>query len=224
MTRRRIPVSEDQDRRIKEQQRKEQERREERRNKLFPPEIDLRPICRDSDKFYVTVFLVHPYEGKKEWLRLGRADFTRGESRTNDKWRLNARLGPENRKRGAPTDFEHDSAYACDLSFVGVNLDMVLGHTTMLTGYIDPSQGTGRVGDEDVHVDFHVPEPGYDPRKHPDAHTCEDKICTSVPLKDGGGPHTIVPEGFYKSPFNRKLYETVRGWRVEIWIGMVEEE
>jgi hypothetical protein len=170
--------------------------------------IDLRPICRDSDQFTTTVYLVHPYEGKEPWLILGLSSLNRRDGRNSHRWDLRARLGAESPERGVPTDFEHDNAYAAWLPLIAVSFDMVMERIFVFTAHIDPTPNLS---------DFRVPDPDYDPRKHPNAFECEDESCTSL---QEGRPHTIVPEGFYSPPFNHELHEKVRGWQVEIWIDL----
>lgn len=176
------------------------------------PEIDLRSICRNRNRETATVFLVPPYDGRRPWLHLGEVSLYRSHNHhTRHQWLLKAFLGDESAGRCPPTDFEHDSAYACWLPLIGVELDQVSYHQTHLSGFIDPSQD-GR------YPKFRVPEPGYDPRKHPDAVECDAEECLTTSVEDGGGPHIIVPEGLFVPPFNPKLYEAVRGKRVEIII------
>jgi hypothetical protein len=189
--------------------------------KEAPPEIDLRPICRRSDKIQATVYMDPPYEGQSVWLRLGEVQLIpRDGHRFTGWWTLKAYMGPENDKRGTPTDGEHDSAYACQLPLIGVTMGMVMYHTTLITAYVNPALDL-----DDDHNGFYVPTSSdYDPRKHPDAEECDNEDCLKEDPKDGNGPHILVPEGFYVPPYNRELYERVRGQRVEIRIGQANDE
>ena len=97
------------------------------------------------------------------------------------------------------TDFEHDSAYALRLPLIGLKFVMSYNHTIHFEAYIDPHN-------ED---EFRVPPVNYDPTKHERAYTCED--CEEH--------HPVVPEGFYVPPFDKELYDKVKGHKVRITIG-----
>jgi len=160
---------------------------------------DLRSITRRSDTCVTTVCLRRSYKDRDfKWLVLGEAHLTSRDG-GNKGWNLKAYL------TSGVTDFEHDSAHALDLPLIGVQLDSVYYHSTHITGYIDPEMDSSS---------FRVPLPGYNPMKHEDAIECNDDRCE----KD---PHIIVPEGLYTPPFNRGLFDAVRGKRVEIHIGPV---
>jgi hypothetical protein len=163
---------------------------------------DLRAISRDSARLVTHVRLYVDWDNRNaiEWLTLG-ASSVRYNSSTH-KHSLEARLG------GGATDFEHDSAYAIRLPLIGLKFDdlLVYNHQTRLVGWVDPE-------DEE---NFRVPRPGYDPTKLPDAFTCKE--CK------GKDKHVIVPEGYYVPPRDRDLYRAVRGKRVDIVIGYVDEE
>lgn len=172
-----------------------------------PQETELRRICRDSTRRWVSVMLVD-WRGMNHtpWLWLGETSLERPGSGTGKTWWLQAGLGPRRRKNeGVPTDREHDNAWACRLPLIGVELESIRYHHTVISAWVgtDPT-------------DFHVPLPGYDPRRHPDAVVCAEKSCLEIPPEDGGGSHIIVPEGFYVPPFEEELFQAVRGQRVEI--------
>jgi hypothetical protein len=124
-------------------------------------------------------------------------------------------LGPRSDEEAVPTDREEDSAYACILPLIGVEIASVYYHNTTVSAWIDPDCAT-------PFTQFHVPKPGYDPREHKDAVMCQSESCLETPLEDGGGPHVIVPEGFYTPPFDEELYEQVRGKQVEIFFHNIE--
>lgn len=154
---------------------------------------DLRSITRDSARCVTTVYVTStdnlPRYAQTQWLVFGRAE-------------LRLDLQPVQLQafltRGA-TDFEHDSAKALVLPLVGVTLDSVTNHVTVLTGIV-----ASRVPE-----DFRVPWPGYDPFQ--EALPCEADVC-----KDA--PHPIVPEDFYVPPSNPFLYKEVEGRYVRITI------
>lgn len=182
------------------------------------PEIDLRPICRDSSACAVLVSLVEPFDtGRQQWLHLGRSSLEHhGHERHYGRWFLMARMGADGANRGVPTDPEHDSAYACKLPLIGVSVTSIREHQTTARGFIDPTLDVN-----DPHNGFCVPSSSdYDPRKHPDAAECDEKSCLESSVEDGGGPHIIVPEGFYVPKFDRALYEAVRGREVEVFFYM----
>lgn len=176
-----------------------------------PPETDLRPISRDSDRCLSTVYIELDWETKVKWLTFGQAQLVHQSDtsyREQGRWRLEAHMG-----MGA-TDFEHDSAYALRLPLIGVHFCGIRYQQTHIVAWVDPN-----LNPTDRSNDFHVPGPGYDPTKLPEAHVCKLKECRK--------PHPIVPQGHYVPPFNADLYQLVRGKRVEITIGVIlksEEE
>ena len=173
-----------------------------------PPLTDLRSITRDSKRCETRVILQLDWRTKSEWLVFGQAQLrAQRESQPDGRFRLEARMTE------GVTDFEHDSAYALKLPLIGVQFSSMLVHyhQTHLIGWVDPDA-------EDM--DFMVPNPGYNPMKHKDAHVCKDKSC----LKENPKGHIIVPQGFYVPPPNPALYKLVRGKRVEIIIGLVVKE
>lgn len=174
---------------------------------------DLRPITRMADRCHAVVVVELGFDKKVRWLELGQVQLRRQrESSGINAYRLEAYLTE------GVCDFEHDSAYALRLPLIGVQLgDLGIHyHNTVLTAWIDPNAV------DTFSQDFHVPRPGYDPTKHPKAVTCEgiyDEKKKKYCKWNEGKPHVIVPEGFYVPPFDRELYEAVRGKRVEITIG-----
>jgi hypothetical protein len=176
-------------------------------------ETDLREISRESDICSTVVRLSLDWNRDDarppviDWLKFGQANLRRQIDSSHDgRYRLEAYL-----KEGV-TDFEHDSAYALRLPLVGVQLSTlpVLYHNTILVGWVDSAQ------DED-YEDFHVPRPGYNPMKHPEAHICKSEYCKR------DEEHIIVPEGFYVPPFDQELFDFVKGKRVEIIMGPVRK-
>jgi len=88
-------------------------------------------------------------------------------------------------------------------------------HQFHFQGFVDPSAGEGR------HPTFHVPLPGYDPTKHPEAETCNGIYDGKKNWCKWGDKkkHVIIPEGFYVPPFEPELFKLVAGQRVEIVLG-----
>jgi hypothetical protein len=178
--------------------------------KAGPPEIDLRPICMDSNRHEVTVTLITPFEENRfEWLRLGLSCLEIVDhSRMRSRWHLTAKVDAESPERSGPTDYDHDNIFACKLPLVGVSFAGIHYHQVIVRGFIDPT-----IDVNDEHNAFRVPaSSNYDPRKDPEAFECEDKHCLRG---SEGRKHTIVPDG-YVPKFNRALYEVVRGHEVEI--------
>jgi hypothetical protein len=187
-------------------------------------ETDLRSITRDSKRFvcHVTIDLGwtrsgHPW--KLQWLTMGQAQIHSQRDNNDGRWRLEAHL------KDNACDFEHDTAYAVRLPLIGLQLGPLAVHysRTHLTAWVDPDAGdeTGR------HSEFHVPRPGYNPMEHPEASRCEgiyNETKEQWCKWNDGKPHVIVPEGFYVPPFDKELYDAVRGKRVEIVIGPAFED
>jgi len=161
---------------------------------------DLRSITRRSKLCLTRVFVDTPSKEHVPWLVLGESRVETQRERHDGSWRLSAFLG------GGVTDVEEDSAYALRLPLVGLFFERVSYQSSHLTAWVDPNAGP--TGFER----FHVPRPGYDPAKLPNAWMCE----TCKPS------HPIVPEGYYVPPFDPELYRIVRGARVEIEVGVVE--
>lgn len=157
---------------------------------------DLTEITRNNKVARTVVYLDIGYGEKIQWLTLGQA-----EVRNEGKICWLAAYLPE-----GVSDFEHDSAYALRLPLIGLKLEHVWYHTTYLTAWVDPNDAES----------FHVPLPGYNPMKLPGASICKEKYC--------GNKHPMVPEGHYVPPHNKELFEAVRGKKLEIVIGLVDEK
>ena len=161
------------------------------------PLIDLRAVTRQSDRYMTTVRLHRDHFRSKEWIVMGQARLVaRYRSQGPTIWTFDAYLTE------GVTDFEHDSAYAIRIPLVGVEFRSVYYGQTEVIAAIDPMDFEG----------FHVPPPGYNPMKHPDAHECKSEHCEE--------PHVIVPEGNYVPPNNVELFKMVRGRFVEITFGV----
>jgi len=162
--------------------------------------VDLRPITRRADTCLTTVHVHMDWDERRKvkWLVFGEAHIQKFERKSQ--YLLKAYLPAD------VTDFEHDSAYAFRLPLVGLELDpLVLSyHQVSFVAIVDPNNPE----------DFRVPRPGYDPLKMEGTTTCTyHERCKAK-------PHLIVPEGFYAGPpFDRELYEMLRGKRVEIAVG-----
>ena len=173
-------------------------------------ETDLLPISRGTDKCisYVTLDWGN-YDDRITWLKFGEASL-RTNDRRDGRWNLEARMG-----LGA-TDPEHDTAFALRLPLIGVEFEWADHHQFRFHGFVDPSAGEGR------HPTFHVPLPGYNPTKHPEAETCNgvyDEKKGQYCKWNDKKKHIIVPEGFYVPPFDAELYKLVAGKKVEIVMG-----
>jgi hypothetical protein len=163
--------------------------------------VDLRSITREADRIRTKVVLLDRFSSERTpWLLFGSCQVRFFENKHS--WWLSAYM------TSGVTDFEHDSAYALRLPLIGMTFDGVEYGSTLLRAWVDP-EGTD---------DFCVPTSSeYDPTKHPDATTCNYDRCAE-------DPHIIVPEGFYVPPFDRQLFERVRGRKVEIRIGPARED
>lgn len=95
------------------------------------------------------------------------------------------------------TDFEHDHAHAFRMGIIGLTFDFMDNGSSYFNAYIDPESP----------LDFHVPNPGYDP--FVGAVKCRDKHCSN-------NPHVIVDEGFYIPPINEELWLKFRGCNIDI--------
>jgi hypothetical protein len=160
---------------------------------------DLRPYCRESKTAETTVDIFEWIDDRQQhpWLKLGQVQLEPSESRNRPRvWTLKAFLD-----RNA-TDQEHDSAQILRLPLIGVELQMIAYQRILLYAYIDPS-----IEDDDRFGHFRVPRPDYNP--FPKDH----EVCTSCDKK-----HPIVQ---YLPPFDKQLYQSVRGKAVEIAIGPV---
>jgi hypothetical protein len=166
------------------------------------PETDLTKITRESKTQRTEVFVEWGHhEQKLRWLTLGQSRLRRAHDRDDGCWQLAAYL------TAGVTDFEHDSAYALQLPLVGLHFKSVEYQRATFEAWVDPNPN-------DL-SSFHVPRPGYNPMKLPEAYICKMKgQCAKE-------PHIIVPEGFYVPPVDEDLWLLVRGRRVEIRIGPV---
>lgn len=167
------------------------------RSKL--PLVDLRSICREPDRCLTTVSVLvdrHMMVPHK-WLLLGQGHLDRRDERT-DECVLRAYLGNH------ATDFEHDSAYALQLTLYGVVWKMVTYHRAVFRAIIPP--------DLDL-TDFRVPQPGYDPFSLKDTVGCD--TCANK--------HPVVPQGHYVPHGDPATLDIVRGKRVEVMFGFAED-
>lgn len=166
------------------------------------PLTDLRSITRRSAECETTVTIVGPYDNfRHPWLRWGEAnlrDFG-GEGGRRKDVLLTAYLDNA-------TDFEHDSAHALQLPLIGWTFDSMRYHAVRFSAWVLPTL-------DPSWDQFRVPGPGYNPLAHPETIDCDNENCIGP-----GGPHRIVPEGFYIAPHNPELYERVRGQQVLVTI------
>jgi hypothetical protein len=172
------------------------------------PKCDFRSISRDADRAFTRVSLMldrfDPIE--YQWIIAGQGQLDRrGNEPGNDRYVLRCYLG-----RNA-TDFEHDSAYAFQLTLYGVRFVHTWYGSTTLTAFIPP--------DLDIE-DFRVPKAGYDPFKLEGTEICDDPNFYGPDHK----PHPIVPEDCYVPKGDPKQLKLVRGRFVKIEFGYVHPE
>lgn len=165
------------------------------------PNLDLRNITQDPEDACteIKVKLMHHHFS---WIKAGRLSRLEFNGRSDPPgWRLAARMA------GGATDFEHDSAYAFSLSIISPTIEMGINGFVWIHAYINPNPY--------LDDDFRVPTSSeYDPCKLVGSHICEEEAC----LKDGG-PHPIVPEGYWFPPRNTDLFKRLRGTPITIIVG-----
>lgn len=155
---------------------------------------DLHSITRSPDKCRSFVWIVDDDDDdhpRHDWLVFGEADL---RARDNGKSWLEAYLNNA-------TDFEHDSAFALRIPLVGLQFVRMRHSSALFRAWVDPNG----------YDEFYVPLPGYNPLEHKDTVKCDGKRC--------GYKHFIVPEDLYVPPFNKELYEAVRGKEIQIRVG-----
>jgi len=171
---------------------------------VIPPNMDFRPLSRNSDKILTTVILYTDHE-RSEWIKLGEIMLrSRDSHHFRGIWELGAYLSNA-------TDFEHDAAWLLKMELVGVTFDSIEYGQTRFEGFIRAdSEECFKIGDAD-----------YNPLKHPEAKSCKG---TAKEYCRRGEKHVIVPEGFYVPPVNAPLFNIVRGRRVEVITGPIIKE
>ena len=183
-------------------------RREEKPKPKCPVELtDLTHLtCGPRDNRRTWVRLEWDFEERDEWLKFGVATLRpQSDRRNTNQWCLEAPMA------NGITDFEHSTAIAVRLPIVGLYLNFMSHGTAHYTAFVDSSAYVYDAHRPD-RSNFHVPRPGYDPRKHKGSHQCEMKECRV-------SKHLIIPEGFYVPPVDPELYEAVKGKKVEIIFG-----
>lgn len=179
-----------------------------------PKLIDLRPICRKTDReCSVNVrFRGHVYP----WLRLGEVSLIAPDSRhAVQKWDLKAYLGDPNPEHSVPTDREHDSSHACVLSLIGVVVQYISSYHVSLEGFIEATDFNS----------FRVPDETYQPLegKGPED-LCPQPGCADLDLEFGGGPHYFTDYLPPQSDATREMFHHLRGCPVEISIFSPENQ
>lgn len=169
---------------------------------VIPPNMDFRPLSRNSDKIETTIILYTDYE-RSEWIKLGEIMMRERGSNFKGIWQLSAYLLNA-------TDFEHDTASILRMELVGVTFTAVEYGQTRFEGFI-------RADEEDQ---FRVGGPDYNPLTLKDTKQCKGTRKDYCKWADGK-PHPIVPEGFYIPPVNAELFNIVRGRRIEVVTGPV---
>jgi hypothetical protein len=165
---------------------------------VIPPDMDFRPLSRNSDKISTTVTLYTDYE-RSAWIKLGEIQLREHNSNHRGVWMLSAYLLNA-------TDFEHDSAHLLKMELVGVTFTAVEYGQTRFEGFI-------RADDEDV---FRVGGPDYNPLLLKETTRC--KRCR------GKEAHPLVPEGHHVPPLNAELFNIVRGRRIEVVTGILHQK
>ena len=166
----------------------------------IPPNMDFRPLSRNSDKILTTIILYTDHE-RSEWIKLGEIMLRERGNNFKGIWQLSAYLLEA-------TDFEHDSAHLLKMELVGVEFTAVEYGQTRFEGFI---RG-------DMEDDFRVGGPDYNPLALPETKQCKG---TKKDYCKRGEPHPIVPEGYYVPPVNAELFNIVRGRRIEVITGPV---
>ncbi len=166
------------------------------------PVLDLRHLtCAKDDRRRTTIFLETSFEVCVEWITVGSVSLMPWNDRRSGRWSLESKIA------GGATDFDHSTVRIVRLPLIGLEFEHASG-AVRFHAWIDP-------GADDS--EFRVPPPDYDPVAHPKTHTCKDGPCAK-------NPHPIVPEGLFLPPFNRELFEQVRGKRVEIVMHQARSE
>jgi hypothetical protein len=169
----------------------------EKLSKVKIDRVDFRKITRRSKTCVTTVTIHLDWNTRVEWLTFGEANIQKFENQS--RYLLKSYL------LEGTTDFEHDSAYVLRLPLIGLEFGDLYYHRTSFSAIIDPNNPE----------DFRVPGSGYDPFKMKEIVRCKDGSCAKH-------PHWIVPEGYYAgAPFDRELFEVVRGKKVEITVSPV---
>lgn len=168
----------------------------------IPPNMDFRPLSRNSDKIETTVILYTDHE-RSEWIKLGEIQLRERSDPFKGIWSLGAYLLNA-------TDPEHDSAHLLKMELVGVTFTAVEYGQTRFEGFI-------RADEEDS---LRVGGPDYDPIKLAKPCKGTPRVCKWGENK----PHPMVPEGFYLPPANPALFNIVRGRRVEVITGPVRKK
>ncbi len=160
------------------------------------PLLDLRSITRNSDRARCSIKVRTPEDGFLiDWIVCGAVSMHR---EPNSSW-IEARL-----KYGI-TDFEHDSAFAFKLPLIGLTYRYTQRHCNRFSAHIDPHDADG----------FRIPPVGYDPTKLEGTRNCLN--C------EGSEAHLMVDEDHWMPPSDKALFEIVRGLKVEISIGVINE-
>lgn len=171
---------------------------------VIPPNMDFRPLSRNSDKILTQVLLYTDHE-RSEWIKLGEIMLRQRDSHHfRGVWELGAYLSNA-------TDFEHSAAWLLKMELVGVTFTAVEYGQTRFEGFI-------RADEEDQ---FRVGNADYNPLTLPESKKCggaKKDYCRR------GEKHIIVPEGFYVPPTNADLFHIVRGRRVEVITGVIGDE
>jgi hypothetical protein len=160
-----------------------------------PPVLDFRP---DGLSLASTTVLVHADYRGHAWIHAGEIELTERAWSQGSRgcWTLEVR-------RHDATDFEHDAAVALRIGLAGVSFRMASGGRLWLDGVVagdDPGM-------------FRVPEPDWNQLEG--AFECRRVQCRAKAQQ-----HLVVEEGRYIPPPNAKLFDRLRGLRIEIITGI----
>lgn len=140
--------------------------------------------------------------GYFEWIVCGETCLNR--TGTDRKWTIGAYLDKA-------TDGDHDTAYAFRFTLIGVEFEFMSSGTSHFVGWIASDEHASENSDDQFGT-FRVPRNGeYDPLRMKGAQKCDR--CK------GSDKHMFVPDGFYLPPFDRELYEAVKGKQLRIATG-----
>jgi hypothetical protein len=158
-----------------------------------PPVLDLR---KDGLSTTSTTILVHADYRGHTWIHSDGIELTGQAGSQAGSWTLEV-------KRHGVTDDEHDTAIALRLGLVGVSFRMAYGGRLWLDGFV--------AGDDPGA--FRVPEPSWN--------QLENAVkCTHRDCRIKHDRHLVVEEGRWIPPPNARLFERLRGLRIEIITGI----
>lgn len=157
---------------------------------------------KDPRRTYVT--LEWDWDTRVEWLIFGAVQSFSHRDNDPGLWTLEGTIDNV-------SDFEHDTCRCVRLPLIGVSYRHTFHGSSLFQGWVQPGLDA-----HDHSNGFHVPRPGYDPRKHKDSEECDGQYDGKKHFCKWGHKHLIVPQGFYVPPFDPELYALVAGKKVEV--------